>query len=152
MQLHFLFGTETGTAEFLCEDLETAFSDQHDCKVTSMDEVAPADLQRDTLYVLVTATFGSGDLPSTAIDFFETLERDTPDLSHVRFAVFGLGDRTFGETFNKGSEWLMEQMLACKAQMIGARGIYDAAMADMPEDVAEPWLRETLQSATALQS
>ncbi len=144
MQIHFLYGTETGTAEFLCDDLTDALPDDYDCTVTSMENVDPASLDADTFYVLVSATFGSGDLPGTAQPFFDALEDRKPDLSHVRFAVFGLGDRTFAETFNFGSKKLMEQMLACKAQMIGERGIFDASSRDMPEEVAVPWLKDIL--------
>ncbi len=109
-----------------------------------MNDVDPTSLDPDVLYVLVSATFGSGDLPGTAQVFFDTLEAQKPVLSDIRFAVFGLGDRTFAETFNHGSQRLMEQMLACDAKMIGERGLFDASAPDMPEDIALPWWTETL--------
>jgi len=145
MQLHFLHGTETGTAEYLCEDMAEAAGSDWTTEVASLDTVKPADLNADTFYVLVTSTYGTGDLPTLAVEFFETLENDRPDLSHVKFAIFGLGDETFGETYNKGSERLMTQMLACKASMIGERGLFNAASADMPEDVGVPWVEGILE-------
>jgi len=144
LQIHFLYGTETGSAQFLCDDLVDATPEQYRCEVSAMNDVDPTTLDPDVLYVLVSATFGSGDLPGTAQVFFDTLEAKKPVLSDVRFAVFGLGDRTFAETFNHGSQRLMEQMLACDAKMIGERGLFDASAPDMPEDIALPWWTETL--------
>lgn len=149
MKIHFLYGTVSGTAEILCEDLKDKVGDAHDCQVSSMDDVDPADLDAGTFYVLVSATFGSGQLPDTAQTFSEALEERKPDLSHVRFAIFGLGDRSFGETFNNGSNILMTQMLACNAQMIGERGLHDASSDDFPQDIAFPWLQDILKQVAA---
>lgn len=149
MRIHFLFGTETGTAEYLCDDMSDSIADRFECDVTSMDKVDPADLDRETLYILVTSTFGSGDLPGTAVPFYNTLEERKPDLTDVRFAIFGLGDQTFGETYNNGSKRLMEQMLACKATMIGERGLYDGAAQGAPEDDGLPWLDTILEELAA---
>lgn len=148
MRLEFLHGTETGTAEIVCEDLDAAVSGV-ETAIHSLEDVDPSALEADPLYIIVCSTFGSGDLPTTAEPFVDKLNATKPDLSHVRFAIFGLGDRTFGETFNQGSEKLMEALIACKAKMVGERGIADASSADMPEEVAVPWLEDILQKAAA---
>ncbi|MEM9970896.1 MAG: flavodoxin domain-containing protein [Pseudomonadota bacterium] len=147
MRVELLHGTETGTAELVCEDMEAAVSDRADTSVKSMEDVDPTALDGDTLYVFVCSTFGRGDLPTTAEGFHTALTGKKPDLSHVRFAIFGLGDKTFGETFAQGSEKLMDAMKACGATMIGDRGIADAASVDLPEDVAVPWLEGILEKA-----
>lgn len=85
MRIHFLYGIQSGTAEDLCDDLMDEVSDNFDCQVSSMDEVDPAGLDPETFYVLVSATFGSGQLPDTAQSFLEILEESKPDLSRIRF-------------------------------------------------------------------
>ncbi|MEM6637550.1 MAG: flavodoxin domain-containing protein [Pseudomonadota bacterium] len=147
MNIHFLFGTETGTAEMLCEDLQGVFSGTHQCTIKGLDEVKPDGLSTDGLTIFVCSTFGAGDLPSNAEGFVANLSRTKPDLSTLRFAIFGLGDRTFGPTFAQGSEKLMAALKECGAQMLGERGIFDASGPDMPEDVAEPWLEDVLNQA-----
>lgn len=144
MNVEFLFGTESGTAEILCDDLDAAISDRASTKIVSLEKTDATALTSDTLYVLVCSTFGTGDVPATAERFYINLLRKKPDLSHVRFAIFGLGDRTFGETFAQGSEKLMTAMAGCSATMIGERGIADASGSDLPEDVAVPWLEEII--------
>ena len=148
MQIELLFGTETGTAEFLCEDLAEALEDEATCSLSGMETVDPSTLSGEPFYILVSSTFGSGDVPGTAQTFYEALQK-RPDLGHVRFAIFGLGDRTFGDTFNQGSEKIMTEMLACGAKMVGERGLFDASSAEMPEDIAIPWAREILVQLSA---
>lgn len=140
MKIHFLSGSQSGTAEIVCDHLMDSLSDGFDGKVSSLDEVDPKDLDAETFYVLVSATFGSGQVPDSAQSFLDVLEERKPDLSHIRFAIFGLGDRSFGETFNNGSNLLMTNMLACNAQMVGERGLHDASSEDFPQNVALPWL------------
>lgn len=149
MKIHFLYGSQSGTAEFLCDHLEGEVSDRFDCQVSSMDDADPTALDSETFYVLVSATFGSGQLPDSAQSFLETLEDRKPDLSGIRFAIFGLGDRSFGETFNNGSKLLMRQMLACNAEMVGERGLHDASSENLPQSVALPWLKAILEQLSA---
>lgn len=140
MNIQLLFGTESGNAEMLCDDLKDELDADHTVKINSFADVTYDALDPETFYIFVTSTHGSGELPAGAAEFADALEADAPDLSHIRFAIFGLGDTVFEETFNHGSERLMNVMLACKAQMQGERGLHDASGGDMPEDVALPWL------------
>jgi MioC protein len=62
MKLHFLYGTETGSAEFLCEDIIEALDDDTlETEVSVLADVDPAALIAGTFYVVVTSTFGNGD-------------------------------------------------------------------------------------------
>jgi flavodoxin len=149
MNIHFLFGTETGSAEILCEDIEADLGSGFDCTITPMADVDPADLKAETFYMFVTSTYGNGDLPSMAQPFADALDETQPDLSHVRFAIFGLGDMVFSETFAQGSEQLMDKLKERGAQMVGERGIHDASTAEMPEDIAVPWAHGILSALKA---
>ncbi|MEL7116418.1 MAG: flavodoxin domain-containing protein [Pseudomonadota bacterium] len=150
MNIHFLYGSETGSAEILCEDIRDELN--LDCTIDGLDAVKPGDLNGETFYIFISSTYGNGDLPSMAQPFADAMEADKPDLSHVQFAIFGLGDMVFAETFNNGSKQLMEMLVAAGAKMVGERGIYDASSSDMPEDVGVPWAQgifERLRAAAA---
>lgn len=149
MKIHFLYGTETGNSEMLCEDMQIDLGDTVTSRISNMGDVAPTDLNRDEFHIFVTSTYGNGDLPQTAVSFTDTLEADKPDLSGIQFAVFGLGDMVFSGTFAHGSKTLMEQMVACKATMVGERLTHDASGFDMPEDVGLPWLHSVLEQLQA---
>ncbi|MEM7732575.1 MAG: flavodoxin domain-containing protein [Pseudomonadota bacterium] len=148
MQIRLLYGTETGTAEILCDDLKDELDGEIECEVQSLEDMGPADLSTDALNVFVVATTGSGDLPFTAIPFFDKLQAEKPDLSNIQFAIFGLGDKTFAATYNFGSQTVMDKLLELNAKQVGARGMFDASGNEMPEEVAMPWLRETLEAAS----
>jgi MioC protein len=149
MKIALLYGTESGNAEMLCEDLRDELDDAHDVEMSNLADVAPEGLNPDTFYILVTSTHGNGDLPAGAAEFADAVEEQKPDFSGIFFAIFGLGDMVFEETFNQGSERLMNIMLAQKAGQIGDRGIHDASTGEMPEDIAIPWLQTCMAQFTA---
>lgn len=144
MDILFLYGTETGISEMLCDDIKEALGDGFNCTISCLVDVSPNDLSSTAFHIFVTSTYGTGDLPATAQPFMDELVGTSPDLNHVRFAIFGLGDMIFAETFNNGSKQLMDQLLSCKAQMVGDRGLHDASSMDLPEDVAIPWAHEII--------
>ena len=144
MKIALLYGTESGNAEMLCDDLKDELDAEHDVEITSLADVTPDDLDADTFHILVTSTHGNGDLPAAAAGFADALEEQAPDLTGITFAIFGLGDMVFEETFNHGSKRLLALMLAQKATQISERGLHDASTGSMPEDVAIPWLHATM--------
>ncbi|APX12693.1 flavodoxin domain-containing protein [Tateyamaria omphalii] len=141
MKVGIYYGSETGNSEMLCEDIEAELGDGFDCDIQSLADVDPAAMQKDTFYIIVTSTYGNGDLPSTALPFEEALVEGKPDLNGIRFAIFGLGDMVFAETFAHGSMKLADMMKAQGATQVGERGIHDASGFDMPEDIALPWVQ-----------
>lgn len=149
MRIGIYYGSETGNSEILCEDIQSELGSGFDCHISSLADVDPSTLEPETFYIFITSTYGNGDLPSNAVPFEEAMNRDRPDLTGIRFAIFGLGDMVFSETFNQGSEKLMALLKTHKAEMLGERGIFDASGFDMPEDVALPWARGIIEMLTA---
>lgn len=142
MKIGIYYGTETGNSEMLAEDMVEALGDGFTCDIASLGDVDPAALDPAAFHIFITSTYGTGDLPTTAQPFETALKAAAPDLSAIRFAIFGLGDQVFSETFNHGSQRLMQMLLDHKAQMVGERGLHDASAFDMPEDIALPWLED----------
>ena len=141
MKIGMYYGSETGNSEMLCEDIEAELGAGYECDIQSLADVDPAALDPDTFYLFVTSTYGNGDLPSTALPFEEALTGGQPDLTGIRFAIFGLGDMVFAETFAQGSEKLAQMLKDRGALQVGERGIHDASGMEMPEDIALPWVR-----------
>ncbi|WP_235435893.1 bifunctional nitrate reductase/sulfite reductase flavoprotein subunit alpha [Mycobacterium sp. EPa45] len=93
-----LWASQTGNAE----DLATRLVDQLAAAglaatLVSMDDCALDDLAaRDVL--VVTSTFGDGEPPDNGAAFWDRLRApDAPDLHGLRFAVLGIGDRSYGQ-------------------------------------------------------
>ena len=149
MKIGLYYGSETGNSEMLCEDIEAELGDGYECHIASLAEVDAAALEKETFYVFVTSTYGNGDLPSTALPFEESLTQGKPDLTGIRYAIFGLGDQVFAETYNQGSEKLAAMLTELGARQVGERGLHDASSIDMPEDIALPWVTGILAAFEA---
>jgi MioC protein len=67
--------------------------------------------------------------------------------------VFGLGDRTYAETFNFGGKRFDDLLQELGAQRIGARVQHDASSGVLPEEMAvewgEGWLALAKEAVTA---
>ncbi|MEM6385192.1 MAG: flavodoxin domain-containing protein [Pseudomonadota bacterium] len=139
MKVSLLYGTETGNAEMLCEDIEENLDGIDDVETANLEDTAPGDLQADRFYLMVCSTYGEGELPQSAIPFVDALKEEATDLSGIRFAVFGLGDTNYDQTYNNGSVVLTQALTAAGAKAIGERGLHDASGLDDAIDIALPW-------------
>ena len=152
MDIEILVGTMTGNAEMVAQEIELAYGgDDTRITVTRMDDLAPDIFDRDAIFLICTSTYGSGDVPDNAQDFYEALSTRRPDLSHVRYGVLGLGDRTYQDTFNFGGRKFDLLLESLGARRIGERATLDAADATLPEEVAVPWMAQWLDQVRAAQ-
>ena len=147
MKIAIYYGTETGNAEMLAEDIATELEDAHDTTVADLAETAPEALKAAELNVIVCSSYDDGDFPASAKPFVEKLNAENPDLSGVRFAIFGLGDSEYEATYGFGSMKLADLLVARGATTLGDRIVHDAAGDDLPEDLALPWLAGILETA-----
>src|SRR4051812_36267390 len=122
-----LVGTMTGTAQLVAQELELVWDgDDAEVKTLLMDDLDASVFERGGVFLICTSTYGQGDVPDNAKKFHDALQAARPDLSSVRYGVFGLGDRTYAETFNFGGKRFDDLLSALGAQRIGERIQHDA--------------------------
>ncbi|PXX68605.1 flavodoxin [Nocardia tenerifensis] len=138
MRVVILFGSEMGTAETVADSVADALS-AHDVSVYDMSDFAVDDLDVRDFHVIVCSTYGDGDLPTGAEPFFDQLAAAAPDLTGLRFAVFGLGDSVYGDTFNRGGEIAAERLAGRGATQVGEHARHDASTAIRAKDMAREW-------------
>ena len=80
----------------------------------------------------------------------DVLEQKKPDLSNLTFAIFGLGDTGYEETYNMGSELMMAALKSCGAKQIGERGLHDASGDEDVDDAIEVWTRGIFDISSAM--
>lgn len=142
-----LIGTMTGTAELVAEEIEEVLKAKGaGPEIILMDDLT-ADSVTPGLYIICTSTYGQGDVPDNAQAFFDSLETAKPDLSEVRYGVFGLGDRTYMQTFNFGGKKFDGLFESLGGTRIGERIEHDASSGELPEDIAAEWAAEWFDSA-----
>jgi MioC protein len=148
MRINILVGTMTGTAQLCAQEMELALDDD-DVKVQTilMDGLDSAVFSREGVFLVCTSTYGQGDVPDNARALYEDLKARRPDLSRVRYGVFGLGDRTYAETFNFGGKKFDELLSELGAKRIGERHMHDASSGILPEETALEWCQDWLRKA-----
>ncbi len=137
MSVVILYGTETGTGELVADAIADALN-QHDPSIYDMSEYAVEDLDPADFLVIVCSTYGEGELPTGAEPFADELESVNPDLSGLRFAVFGLGDSIY-DTFNRGGEIVAEMLTKRGAVQVGEHARHDSSSSVKPAKQAEEW-------------
>ena len=150
LRINILVGTMTGTAQLCAQEMELALDDgETEVATLMMDGLDSAVFQREGVFLICTSTYGQGDVPDNARALYEDLQKKRPDLSKVRYGVFGLGDRTYAETFNYGGKRFDDMLTELGATRIGERYQHDASSGVLPEETAVEWCQ---QWAARLQS
>ena len=148
LKINILVGTMTGTAQLVAQELELAWDDgEVQVETLLMDQLDSTVFSRGGVYLICTSTYGQGDVPDNAKKLYEDLQAKRPDLSQLRYGVFGLGDRTYAETFNFGGKRFDDLLAELGAQRIGERVQHDASSGVLPEETAAEWGAEWLEQA-----
>ena len=97
--LTILFGTESGNAEALAAQARKAAPNWDLRRKWSIWRISRSAQAAATENLLIVAsTWGEGDPPQRAVDFFDKLMTDdAPRFDKTRFAVLALGDRAYAQ-------------------------------------------------------
>ena len=152
MKITILVGTMTGTAQLCAQEMELALDDgETEVKTLMMDGLDSSVFSADSVFLICTSTYGQGDVPDNARALYEHLCQARPELSQVRYGVFGLGDRTYAETFNFGGKRFDDILTELGARRIGERHTHDASSGILPEETALEWCQQWLAKAKETQ-
>jgi MioC protein len=153
MKVTILVGTMTGTAQLCAQEMELALDDgETEVKTLMMDGLDSSVFSKDSVFLICTSTYGQGDVPDNAKALYEHLQQARLDLSHVRYGVFGLGDRTYAETFNFGGKRFDDILTELGARRVGERHTHDASSGILPEETALEWCQQWLAKAKETQT
>ncbi|MDR3116773.1 MAG: flavodoxin [Bifidobacteriaceae bacterium] len=109
-----IYASITGNTEEIAnkvkENLENAGVE---VSIDEIDSAQPSDFDNFDIAIVATYTYGDGDLPDEAQDFYEELKE--ADLSDKKYGVLGSGDTSYGENFCKAVELFEEAFKAAGA-------------------------------------
>jgi sulfite reductase (NADPH) flavoprotein alpha-component len=144
--LTILFATESGNAEALANQArKVAAKLGFAAKVVDMADFTPAQAAATENLLVVASTWGEGDPPQRAVDFYEALMADdAPRFENTRYAVLALGDRAYAQFCEIGRR--IDERLAA----LGGARITDRIDCDVDfESPANGWIDSTLQRLNA---
>ena len=144
--LTILFGTESGNGEALAAQAKKAAAKLGFApKVVDMADFSPIQAAAVENLLIVASTWGEGDAPQRAVDFYEALlADDAPRFEKTRFAVLALGDRAYAQYCEIGRK--IDERLAA----LGGVRITDRIDCDLEyETPARGWIASTLERLNA---
>lgn len=134
------FGTESGNAEMAADDIASSLNSRGATAVVkSMEDISADDLLVVGQLVVVTSTYGEGELPETTAPFYADLVQAQPDLSDIAFYAFGLGDSTYSK-FNNAIDIVAAKLIDLGANQVGETGRHDAATGKSVTSEAQAWV------------
>ena len=132
-----LYGSQSGTAEGLAKK----FAKQAETKgfaprVMELNAAAKLDLTQEPRAVIITSTWGDGDPPDNAADFWSHLSADSaPKLANLSYSVLALGDKNYAEFCGAGKKF--DERL----EQLGAKRIHPRVDCDLDyEAPARSWM------------
>ena len=142
--LDILFGTQTGNAEAVAEDAAAlARSRGFTPRLAEMDEVEMDQLAAMQNLIVVVSTYGEGEMPDNAHQFWEALSASTaPRLESLNYGVLALGDTSYDEFCQAG------KLVDTRLEQLGAKRLGPRVDCDVDfEDAAEAWIAATIPDA-----
>ncbi len=138
-----LVGSQMGAAEYVAEQVaETLVQAGYDVKLHLKPELD--HLNRTHVWLVITSTYGAGDLPDNIQPFADQLAQDRRDLTTLSYAVITLGDSGY-DTFCGAGRKIDQLLQIKKAKRLLNSLEIDAQHAELPEDIALAWLPNLLK-------
>jgi sulfite reductase (NADPH) flavoprotein alpha-component len=140
-ELTVLYGTESGNSEALADQTaKAAKAKGFKARAMNMADTKVAQLREIENLLVIVSTWGEGDPPETAVDFYETFMSDkAPKLNNTRFSVLGLGDTSYEDFCKMGKDF------DARLETLGAKRISDRVDCDVDyDDDFEAWKNKVL--------
>ena len=104
--LNILFGSQTGNAAGLAEKTaKLAANYGLEPNIVDMDGFDPARLATMKRVMIITSTWGEGEMPDNADGMWNAINANGPALGSVHFSVCAIGDTSYDEFCKAGHDW-----------------------------------------------
>ena len=124
--LAIFFGTQTGNAEDLAmQTKKIADKSGLETTVIDMDNYPANDLQKHKRILIITSTWGEGEMPDNAAEMWDDVCAKNPSLSGVNYSVCAIGDTSYDEYCQAGIDW------DNKFNELGANRVSDVQLCDV---------------------
>ncbi|KPI91508.1 NADPH--cytochrome P450 reductase [Papilio xuthus] len=134
------YGSQTGTGEEFAGRLakegarykmKGMVADPEECQ---MEELTKLPEIPNSLAVFCMATYGEGDPTDNAMEFFDWLKNEDPNLEGLNFAVFGLGNKTY-EHYNKVAIFLDKRL-----EELGGNRVFELGLGDDDANIEDDFI------------
>lgn len=139
--INILYGTQTGNSESVANDA-AAVAKTHGLVpvVKSMDDVTLEQLASMEYVVVITSTYGEGEMPDNAQILWDAVSaNDAPRMEQMKYSVLALGDTSYDKFCQAGIDW------DHRLEDLGATRLFERIDCDVEfEEPAENWISEVI--------
>jgi len=133
----------TGTAELVAQEVSDVLGNQgYQSNIVPMERASADIFAPGGVFLIVSSTYGNGDVPDNAQQFISDLGSKRPSLANVIFGVIALGDTTYKATFCHGGLRFDRLLTDLGAVRAGEPFLHDASSSELAEDQAAIWVGE----------
>lgn len=134
-------GSVYGNAQNVAEDVQSMLADKGlDSQLYKDPSVA--DFQAVSSVIVISSTTGQGDVPPNLEFFIEDLRQQFPLMANKPFAVAGLGDSSYGETYCGAGRQIFELLTELQGKPVADLLEVDACETLEPEVEVVQWLQD----------
>lgn len=146
LSISVLFGSQTGTSEGLAKKTAKALKGRGiAAAVKDLADVDPASLASMDNVLVITSTYGDGEMPDNAQDFWDAVSADdAPTLEGMRFSVCGLGDSSYPDFCQAGKD------IDARFEALGATRVHPRIDCDVDfDDDFDAWMANVIDAILA---
>ena len=137
--LTILFGSQTGNAAGLAEKTaKMATNYGLEASVVDMDGYDKSNLANIKRLLVITSTWGEGEMPDNAEALWQSVQSDAPALATMHYSICAIGDTSYDEFCKAGLDW------DGKLSSLGATCVQEIKLCDV--DFEPPWNEWVLEA------
>jgi flavodoxin len=144
-------GTVYGNAQHVAEQVKEMF-DSKEIAAKVYDDPSLEDFKNAGAIIFISSTTGQGDVPPNLEFFIADLREQFPLMDQKPFAVVGLGDSSYGETFCGAGRQIQELLLELQGLPVADLLKIDACETLEPETEVVAWLADLVPEFSTVSS
>ena len=133
-------GLVYGNAQHVAEEVQTMLESQG-IKSEVFTDPEVTDFTNANAVLVITSTTGQGDVPPNLELFISELRDKFPLMEGKPFAVAGLGDSSYGESFCGGGRQFFELLTELQGKPVAEMLEVDAMETLAPEEEVVQWVK-----------
>ncbi|MFT4995503.1 MAG: flavodoxin [Paraglaciecola sp.] len=134
-------GTVYGNAQHVAEQVQEMFNTKG-INTKIFDDPNLDDFKQARGAIFISSTTGQGDVPPNLEFFIADLREYFPLMGQKPFAVVGLGDSSYGETYCGAGRQIQELLIELQGKPVADLLEIDACETLEPETEVVPWLEK----------